>query len=139
MLTSARNTLFGVVDSVSLGMVNSEVDLSIGNEKIVAVITNESVKRLGIQAGERIYALIKSSSIILAKTEPKMISARNVLTATVDEVIHGAVNAEIKMSVGATTLTAVITNASCQELMIKKDDTVYAIFKASSVILGMLE
>jgi molybdate transport system regulatory protein len=53
-------------------------------------------------------------------------------------VIKGAVNAEIKMTVGNTTLTSIITNESCEELMMKKDDDVYAIFKASSVIIGML-
>lgn len=139
MLTSARNTLFGVVKSLSQGMVNSEVELSIGNDKVVAVITNESVKRMGIKEGVSVYALIKSSSIILAKNEPKMLSARNVLAATVTDVIKGAVNAEIKMALGDTSLTAIITNDSCNEMMIAKDDTVYAIFKASSVIIGMLE
>ncbi len=120
-------------------MVNSEVELSIGNDKVVAVITNESVKRMGIKEGVSVYALIKSSSIILAKNEPKMLSARNVLAATVTDVIKGAVNAEIKMALGDTSLTAIITNDSCNEMMIAKDDTVYAIFKASSVIIGMLE
>ena len=66
------------------------------------------------------------------------ISARNVLSAKVIEVIKGAVNAEIKMSLGNAVLTSIITNESCTELMMKKDDEVYAIFKASSVIIGML-
>lgn len=139
MLTSARNTLYGVVDAVVAGMVNSEIDLSVGGEKIAAVVTNESVNRLGLQKGMSVYALIKSNSVILAKTKPGKISARNVLMAKVTEVINGAVNAEVKMSFGDSALTAVITNDSCNELMIKKDDTVYAIFKASSVIIGIAE
>lgn len=138
MLTSARNTLYGTVDSVITGAVQSEVVLSIGSEQIVATLTNESVKRLEITIGSSAYALIKSSSIILAKIKPLRISARNVLRAVVTEVIPGAVNAEIKMSIGNSTLTAIITNDSCTELMIKKDDEIYAIFKASSVIIGML-
>jgi len=138
MLTSARNTLYGTVDSVITGAVNSELILSLGNEKIVATITNESVKNLEMTIGCSAYALIKSSSIILAKNKPLRISARNVLCATVSEVIKGAVNAEIKMTIGNTTLTSIITNESCDELMMKKGDEVYAIFKASSVIIGML-
>ncbi|WP_310440007.1 molybdopterin-binding protein [Sulfuricurvum sp.] len=138
MLTSARNTLYGTVDSVVTGAVNSELVLSLGNEKIVATLTNESVKHLEIAIGSSAYALIKSSSIILAKTKPLRISARNVLPATVSDVIKGAVNSEIKMTIGNTTLTSIITNESCEELMMKKGDDVYAIFKASSVIIGML-
>jgi len=138
MLTSARNTLYGTVDSVINGAVNSELILSLGSEKLVATITNESVKNLEITIGSSAYALIKSSSIILAKTKPSRISARNVIHATVTDVIKGAVNAEIKMTVGNTTLTSIITNESCEELMMKQGDEVYAIFKASSVIIGML-
>jgi molybdate transport system regulatory protein len=138
MLTSARNTLYGTVDSIITGAVNSELILSLGNEKIVATITNESVKNLEITIGSSAYAIIKSSSIILAKTKPARISARNVIPATVTDVIKGAVNAEIKMTLGNTTLTSIITNESCEELMMKQGDDVYAIFKASSVIIGML-
>jgi molybdate transport system regulatory protein len=138
MLTSARNTLYGTVDSVHTGAVNSELILSLGSEKLVATITKGSVKNLDITLGSSAYALIKSSSIILAKTKPLRISARNVLPATVSEVIKGAVNSEIKMTIGNTTLTSIITNESCEELMMKKGDEVYAIFKASSVIIGML-
>lgn len=138
MLTSARNTLYGTVDSLITGAVNSEIILSLGHEKIVATITNESVKNLEITIGSSAYALIKSSSIILAKTKPSRISARNVIPATVTDVIKGAVNSEIKMTIGNTTLTSIITNESCEELMMKSGDEVYAIFKASSVIIGML-
>lgn len=138
MLTSARNTLYGTVDSIITGAVNSELVLSLGNEKIVATITNESVKNLDISIGNSAYAIIKSSSIILAKTKPARISARNVISATITEVIKGAVNAEIKMVIGNTTLTSIITNESSDELMMKQGDEVYAIFKASSVIIGIL-
>ena len=138
MLTSARNTLYGTVDSVVNGVVQSEITLSVGSEKVVATLTNESVKRLEIAEGSSAYALIKASSVILAKNKPSRISARNVLSTKVIEVITGAVNSEIKMSLGDAILTAIITNDSCAELMIKQDDEVYAIFKASSVIIGML-
>jgi molybdate transport system regulatory protein len=56
----------------------------------------------------------------------------------VTAVIRGAVNSEIKMEVGTTVLTAVITNESTDELMIKEGDEIFAIFKASSVIIGMI-
>ena len=138
MLTSARNTLYGTIDSVVNGVVQAEVVLSVGSEKIVATLTNESVKNLELTVGSSAYALIKSSSVILATNKPMRISARNVLSAKVIEVIKGAVNAEIKMSLGNAVLTSIITNESCTELMMKKDDEVYAIFKASSVIIGML-
>lgn len=137
MLTSARNTLYGTIASLKPGAVHTEVILSVGSQQIVSTITNESVARLEMKVGDSAYALIKSSSLILAKTRPERISARNVLHVKVDEVIKGAVNAEVKLALGDTTMTAIITNDSCDELMLKKGDEAYAIIKASSVIVGM--
>ncbi|MDD5548419.1 MAG: TOBE domain-containing protein [Sulfurovaceae bacterium] len=92
MLTSARNCFYGKVGSIEKGVVSAEVSLSIGSEKIVATITNESLKRMKLGIDDTIYALVKSSSIILTKHKPTNISARNVITAKVDDVISGAVN-----------------------------------------------
>ncbi|MBN2895513.1 MAG: TOBE domain-containing protein [Campylobacterales bacterium] len=138
MLTSARNTLYGTIASLKSGAVQTEVVLSIGSQQIVSTITNESVERLQMKIGDPAYALIKSSSLILAKTKPERISARNVLHVSVEEVIKGAVNAEVKLLFGDATMNAIITNDSCDELMIKKGYEVYAIVKASSVIVGMV-
>lgn len=138
MLTSARNTFYGTIEWLGTGTVYTEVVLDLGSDKIVATITNTSAERLKMTIGSSAYALIKSSSLIISRERPKRISARNVLAATVTEVIRGAVNAEIRMRIGDSTMTAIITNDSSDELKLKKDDTVYAIFKASSVILGMM-
>lgn len=138
MLTSARNTIYGRVDSLISGNINSEVILSIGSEKITATITNESIKAMDIHLGESAYALIKSSSIILAKMKPTRISARNIIKTTVTEIRLGLLNAEVQMRVSNNILTALITKESYEKLMIKENDEVYAIFKASSIIIGML-
>jgi molybdate transport system regulatory protein len=137
MKTSARNQLFGKVDKIIKGAVNSEVELDIGNgEKIVAVITNDSVESLGFEIGEEAYAIIKASWIILSKEKPKKLSARNIISTKVTAVIPGAVNSEVKMGVADKTLAAVVTNEAIEDLKIKEGDTIYAIFKASNVILG---
>jgi len=137
MKTTARNQLFGIVRNITKGAVNSEIELDIGEgNKIVAVVTNDSVDSLGFKMGDEAYAIIKASWIILSKEKPKKISARNVLEAKVTAVIPGAVNSEVKMRVADKTLAATVTNEATKELKIKENDTVYAIFKASNVILG---
>ncbi len=48
------------------GPVSAEVDLDVGaGTTIVAVITDESAKRLGLKAGSSAHALIKASSVII--------------------------------------------------------------------------
>jgi molybdopterin-binding protein len=64
---SARNVLQGVVKKVTPGAVNSEVVVQLpGGQEIVSVITRASVESLGLAAGKPVYAVIKSSSVMLA-------------------------------------------------------------------------
>ena len=63
---STRNRVAGAVASVSKGAVNAEVVIaSTGGAQIAAIITNDSVDRLGIAAGKPAVALFKASSVIV--------------------------------------------------------------------------
>ncbi len=139
MKISARNALAGVVTKVTRGAVNAEVDLTLqGGETIAAIVTNASVDSLGLQEGKSAYAIIKASSVILAKGLQGKLSARNVLAGKVDTVQDGAVNSEVTLKLShGTSLVAVITKASVKELGLKAGDEVVAIVKASSVIVGV--
>ena len=65
--TSARNALHGIVLSCREGAVNAEVEMQlVGGRRLVATVTNESVKTLDIRAGIPLVALVKSSHVILA-------------------------------------------------------------------------
>ena len=67
MKLSARNILKGKVVKVTKGAVNSEVILELpGGEKLVSIITNTSVKSLGLVKGKEAYAVIKASNIMVA-------------------------------------------------------------------------
>lgn len=67
MKLSARNQLKGKVVKVVTGAVNSEVVLELpGGVQVVSIITNESVKALGLAVGKEAYAVIKASSVMIA-------------------------------------------------------------------------
>lgn len=67
MRTSARNHLWGTVDRVHEGTVNSEVALALpGGRIITSIVTHDSVGSLGLVIGTPACAVIKASSIILA-------------------------------------------------------------------------
>lgn len=140
MKTSARNQFSGKVIGVKPGAVNDEIELEIGGgQKIVAIVTHESAKTLGLQTGAQAFALIKSSSVIvMTDGEGARFSARNRLTGTVSRLIKGAVNTDvvIALSSGAS-VAAIITNESADALALKEGSRATAMFKASSVILGV--
>jgi len=140
MKTSARNQFLGKVTQVRQGAVNDEIELEVaGGQKIVAIVTHESTDGLGLQPGADAFALIKSSSIIVVTDdEGARFSARNRLTGTVSRVQPGAVNTEVVVELpGGGTVAAIVTNESSNALGLAVGARVTAIFKASSVILGI--
>jgi molybdopterin-binding protein len=65
------------------------------------------------------------------------ISARNVLKGKVKSIKAGSVNDEITMVLsGGDEIVAIITKASSKSLKLLKNKKVYAIIKASSVMIG---
>ncbi|MBU1235544.1 MAG: TOBE domain-containing protein [Gammaproteobacteria bacterium] len=67
MKTSARNRLCGTVVRCHEGAINSEVVIELpGGKMVVAMVTNDAVKDLGLKEGVRACALIKASHVILA-------------------------------------------------------------------------
>lgn len=65
------------------------------------------------------------------------ISARNVLSGTVREIAKGAVNSEVSVALqGGETMISIITNSSVAFLELNKGKPVYAIIKASDVMIG---
>jgi molybdate transport system regulatory protein len=137
---SARNVLPGTVTGITKGAVNAEIALSLrGGEIIVAVITNPSVDRLGLQMGTEASAIIKASDVMVGKgLENARLSARNILAGKIAELNPGAVNSEVGIQLpGGTMLTASITRESVQALNLKQGDAVSAVVKASHVMVGV--
>jgi molybdate transport system regulatory protein len=141
--TSARNQLYGTVSAITRGTVNDEVSLALtGGHAIVAVVTHESTETLGLAVGSAAFALIKASWVVLLVENesgaPLQLSARNQLRGTVQSVKRGAVNAEVSLVLdGGAVITAVVTNESVDTLGLVEGGTAVAVFKASSVILGV--
>ena len=67
---SARNQLRGTVKEGRTGSVNSEVVVTLDSgEELVAIVTCESEKKLGLAVGKKVTALIKASHIIVGVAE----------------------------------------------------------------------
>ena len=140
MKISARNQLQGTVTEVNKGAVNSEVAIALaGGATVVAIITNESASKLGLQKGARATAIVKASDVMLGTGfENARISARNVLAGTVKKIEAGAVNSEVTLTLnGGGELVSIITKASADHLGLKAGGTATAIVKASHVIVAV--
>jgi molybdate transport system ATP-binding protein len=140
MKTSARNHLTGRVSGVTAGAIHDEVELTLhAGQRLVAVVTHESAANLGLTPGAEAFALVKASSVLLATDlGGARLSARNQLRGTVARIQPGAVNAEVLIDVGGgQTMAAIVTQESVRSLGLEPGAAVLALFKASSVVVGV--
>jgi len=65
------------------------------------------------------------------------IRARNMLKGKVSRVVHGAVNTEVEVELaGGMKLVSIITKTSAENLALKEGKEVYAVIKASNVMIA---
>lgn len=140
MSVSARNVFKGKISALVDGAVNAEVELTLpGGDRIVAIVTEGSVKSLGLAVGKEAVAYVKAPWVmLLAGAENVKFSARNQLAGTVSVLQKGAVNTEVGIKLpGGTTVFSVVTNEAVLELGLKEGAAATALIKASHVILGV--
>ena len=66
MKLSARNQIPARVTSINTGEAIANVEMDAGGTRLVASITVEAVKQLGLTKGSQVTAIIKASDVILA-------------------------------------------------------------------------
>ena len=65
MKISARNVLTGTIREIKPGATTSHVLLDVGGTVLTTSITNESVAELKLAVGQKAYAVIKSSDVMV--------------------------------------------------------------------------
>ena len=66
MKLSARNQLHGTVIEINAGEAVANVAVEVAGERVVASITVEAVRELGLQAGSEVTVVVKASDVMLA-------------------------------------------------------------------------
>lgn len=140
MSVSARNVFKGQVSALKVGPINAEVEITTaGEDKIVAMLTEASVKSLGLVMGSQAVAVVKTQWVtLLAGTPEFRFSARNQLSGLISGFVKGEVNCQVNVSLpGGDNVSAMITNAAATEMGLVVGTPVVALFKASHVLVGV--
>lgn len=66
MRLSARNQLSGTVTSINEGAAIGNVTVDVAGQRLVASITVEAIRDLGLREGASVVAIVKASDVILA-------------------------------------------------------------------------
>ncbi len=64
-LTSARNKLPGTIIAIKRGDVMCQVDMQVGDNHVVSVITTEAADEMGLKVGMDVVATFKSTSVMI--------------------------------------------------------------------------
>jgi molybdopterin-binding protein len=88
------------------------------------------------------FLILKHVAIRLQRKKSRRfsmkISARNVLKGKVKKVIHGSVNSEVFIELpGGAEIVSIITKTSADSLNLKEGKDVYAVVKASNVMIAV--
>jgi molybdopterin-binding protein len=65
MKISARNQLHGTIVEVHKGATTAHVEIEVGGAKLTASITNEAVDQLKLHKGQKAYAVVKASDVMI--------------------------------------------------------------------------
>ena len=69
MKLSARNQLRATVTGVTFGEAIANVELDAGGVRLVASITAEAARELGLQMGSQVTAIVKASDVLIGINE----------------------------------------------------------------------
>jgi len=66
MKISARNVIKGTIVDVKKGATTAHVRIDVGGTVVMAAITNEAVEELKLTVGQKAYAVVKASDVMVA-------------------------------------------------------------------------
>ncbi|PZC48984.1 MAG: Molybdopterin-binding protein [Chloroflexi bacterium] len=69
MKASARNRLPGVVTEVKIEGLMAQVELKVGDNHVVSLISAEAALELDLKVGDRAVAMVKATSVMVARDE----------------------------------------------------------------------
>lgn len=140
MKTSARNALRGTITAIAADAITAEVAVTVSvDTTIYALITNDSVRDLGLCVGRDAVVLIKAPFVMIAPGDvAPAISTRNVLRGTVARCEASTVNAEVVLDIGGgKTIAATISAHSAGALGLAPGKPAFALFDAAHVLLAI--
>lgn len=140
--TSARNQFACTVQAVRHGEVDAQVTLALDTEeRLEALVTCDSVDRLGLVPGQEVLALVKASAVLLLPEPSTRTSAGNHLEGVVSRIHEGRGSSEVVVSLARAPVRhvcAVISTEALQRLQLVAETPVAVAFQAGSVTLALV-
>lgn len=66
---SARNRIRGTITRLSFDGLMAEVLIAVADQELVSIVTRSSAERLALRVGDEVFAVIKSTEIMIGKED----------------------------------------------------------------------
>lgn len=131
-----KNRLPAVITGIKKGKLNAHVNLDWEGVILSVIITSTSCDEMELREGDRVDALFKASDVILAKDLSGQLSARNIFSGKVTEIIRSFPLAMVTIESAGFLVSAEITISSLEAMDIQVGDMIQVVIKSSELILA---
>lgn len=138
MKISARNQITSTIAAIESGLVNVKISLATSKgTELSSVITHTSAESMSLHTGDEVTAFFKASHVMIATGHIEGISARNQFEGIITEILKGAVNTEITLSLqNGEQIVSIITNDAAKELALVPSMKAFAIVKSTDIMIA---
>lgn len=111
------------------------VDIDVDGHGFSALLIESASQPEWLQTGKTIELIFKETEVSLAKNLSGLISTRNRLECTVQQIERGDLLSKVELQFHKHTITSAITTRSVDLLKLKNGDKVEALVKANEISL----
>lgn len=129
------NKLSGIINNIQQSGAILLVDVDVDGHGFSAMLIESATQPEWLQTGNTIDLVFKETEVSLAKNLSGMISMRNRMKCTVQDIERGELLSKVSLQFLKYTLTSAITTRSVNSLDLKVGDEVEALVKANEVSL----
>ena len=136
LTTSARNQLPSKISTINTHGLHTDLGLAIsGGGYLVSRITTKSVRNMGLEVGREIYAIIKSSDIVIVNEPPIFQKELNIQEGIIKSLEDSGDSIELSFALNeTTTLVALLNKENLNSFHV--GEKAYALISANNIIIG---
>jgi molybdate transport system regulatory protein len=129
------NKLPGTITKIQQSGAIILVDVDVNGHGFSAMLIESASQPEWLKTGNTIDLVFKETEVSLAKNLSGMISMRNRMKCTIEQIERGELLSKITLKFQQYTVTSAITTRSVESLSLKHGDEVEALVKANEVSL----
>lgn len=130
------NTLNGYITTIQSYEGISLVKVNSNDTLFTSIVLDTTETASYLKNGHFVKIIFKETEVIISKDLNPNLSIQNRMLCTIESIIKGILLSQINLNFGDTIVESIITTNACEELQLKKNDTVLALVKTNEVSLS---